>query len=151
MPVPNYWTWSNTTLQKRWFFRSNPYKIKFMITSLVEMLELPNFGHIATSTILWRHGHKLWRDNLYFKITFALGRPRVAIFADIIKIVTIFTKAIFRDSKKSKELEITYQNPIYICISWYSKICWFSVKKCRCQQNSRGVSRDSYILWIFFR
>ena len=44
-----------------------------------------------------------------------------------------------------------YQNAIYICISWYSKIWWFSVKKCSCRQNSRGVSRDSYIFWMFFR
>ena len=44
-----------------------------------------------------------------------------------------------------------YQNPIYICISWCSKICWFLVKKCWCQQNSRDVSRDLYIFWIFLR
>ena len=44
-----------------------------------------------------------------------------------------------------------YQNAIYICISWNSNICWFPVKKCWCQQNSRDVSHDSYIFWIFFR
>ena len=44
-----------------------------------------------------------------------------------------------------------YQNAIYICISWYSKIWWFSVKKWWCQQNPRGMLRDSYIFWIFFR
>ena len=43
-----------------------------------------------------------------------------------------------------------YLNGIYICNSWYSKICWFSVKKCWCQQNSRGVSCDSYSFWIFY-
>ena len=43
-----------------------------------------------------------------------------------------------------------YQNTVYICISWYSKICWFPVKKCWFQQNSRSVSRDSYIFQIFF-
>ena len=43
-----------------------------------------------------------------------------------------------------------YQNTIYICISRYSKICWFPVKKCWCQHNSRGLSRDLYIFWIFF-
>ena len=43
-----------------------------------------------------------------------------------------------------------YQNTIYISISWYSKICWFLVKKSWCQQNSSGVSRDSYIFWIVF-
>ena len=44
-----------------------------------------------------------------------------------------------------------YRNSAYICISWYSKICWFPVKKCWCQQNSQGVSRDSYVFWIFLR
>ena len=58
-----------------------------------------------------------------FQNTFILRRPRVAIFADIIKIVTMFIKTIFEDSKKLKELEIMDQNAIYICISWYSNIC----------------------------
>ena len=44
-----------------------------------------------------------------------------------------------------------HQNAIYFWIFWYSKICWYLVKKCWCQQNSRSVSRDSYIFWIFFR
>ena len=59
-----------------------------MITSLIEMLELPNFGQT----------------------------PSVANFGDIIKFVTIFTKAIFKDSKTLKELENMYQNEIYIII-----------------------------------
>ena len=29
---------------------SNLYKIEVMITSLIEMLELPNFGHMITPT-----------------------------------------------------------------------------------------------------
>ena len=29
----------------------NPYKIEVVITSLTEMLELPNFGHMNTATI----------------------------------------------------------------------------------------------------
>ena len=37
-------------LKKR-FLRSNPYKIEVVITSLIQMLELPNFGHMNTSTI----------------------------------------------------------------------------------------------------
>ena len=28
-----------------------PHKIKVMITPLIEMVELPNFGHMTTSTI----------------------------------------------------------------------------------------------------
>ena len=36
---------------KKCFFWSNPYKIEIMITSLIEMLELPNVGHMTTSTI----------------------------------------------------------------------------------------------------
>ena len=81
-----------------------------------------------------------------------LRRPGVAIFADIIKIITSFIEKILKDSiKVLKKLQIMYQNATYICISWYSKICWFRVKKCWCQWNWGGVSRDSYIFWIFFR
>ena len=80
----------------------------------------------------------------FFKNTFISQRPVVASFADMIKIVTTLIKT------KLKELEIMYQNTVYICISWYSKICWSPVKKCWCQQNLRGVSLDSYIFCIFF-
>ena len=38
-----------------------------------------------------------------------------------------------------------YQNTVYICTSWYSKICWFAVKKCWCQQNSRGC-----VTWFIY-
>ena len=38
------------TLQKKRFFWSSLYKIE-VITSLIEMLELPNFGHMTTCTI----------------------------------------------------------------------------------------------------
>ena len=44
-------TWTKTTLQKKRFFWSNPYKIEVMITSLLEILELPNFGHMTRFTI----------------------------------------------------------------------------------------------------
>ena len=36
---------------KKQFFWSNPYKIEVMITSVIQMLELPNFGHMTTSII----------------------------------------------------------------------------------------------------
>ena len=36
---------------KKQFFWSNPYKIEVMITFLIEMLQLPNFGHMTTSII----------------------------------------------------------------------------------------------------
>ena len=60
---------------------------------------------------------------IYFKNLFlnsflnlSLRRPRVANFADIIKIATMFTKTTFKDSKKLKELENVYQSAICICI-----------------------------------
>ena len=56
------------------------------------------------------------RPKTVFQNTFILRRPGVAIFADIIKIVTMFIKTIFKDSRL-KELEIMFQNAIYICIS----------------------------------
>ena len=36
---------------KKWFLWANPYKIEVRITSLIEMLELPNFGHTPTFTV----------------------------------------------------------------------------------------------------
>ena len=56
-------------------------------------------------------------------------RAEVANFADIIKNVITFTKTTSKTQEKLKELEIMYEIAIYICISWYSKICWFPVKK----------------------
>ena len=52
-----------------------------------------------------------------FQETFILRRPGIAIFADIIKVVTMFIKIILKIQEKSKDLEIMYQNAIYICIS----------------------------------
>ena len=56
-------------------------------------------------------------DRNYDIITFILRRPGVAIFADMIKIITMFIKTIIKDREKLKELEIMYKNLIYICIS----------------------------------
>ena len=48
--------------------------------------------------------------------------------------------------KKSKELENMYWNAIYICISWYNKVCWFSENISRIQ----GVCHMIYIyFWTF--
>ena len=99
----------------------------------------------------WRHGQKLWHHKLFIKNTFILKRPRVAIFADIIKVVTIFIKTIFKDSKKFKRIRNYSQSSVFIYFSSCNKICRFLVKKCWCQQISRGVLRDSHDFWIFFR
>ena len=45
--------------------------------------------------------------------TFVLRRPRVAIFVEIIKILTIFIKTIFKDSKQVK----IAKNYVSKCIS----------------------------------
>ena len=58
-----------------------------------------------------------------FQIISILRKARVAIFADIMKIKTMFTKTIFKDLKKIKDLEIMDQNAVFMCISWYSKFC----------------------------
>ena len=43
-------------------------------------------------------------SKLLFQNAFILRKPRVAIFADIIKIVTMFIKKMFEDSKKVKRI-----------------------------------------------
>ena len=74
----------------------------------------------------------------------------LAIFAGIIKIITKSFKKIFKfTQEKLKELEIMYQDAIYICSSWYIKIRWFLAKKCWCHQNCGNMSRGSYIFLIF--
>ena len=65
------------------------------------------------------------------------------------KLLPCLLKQLSKTREKLKEWEIKCQNPIYICISLCSKICLFRMKKCWCQQNSRDVSRDLYIFWIF--
>ena len=37
--------------QKNFFFWSDPYKILLRITSIIEILNLPNFDHVAKSTL----------------------------------------------------------------------------------------------------
>ena len=78
-----------------------------------------------------------------------MRRVRVAIFAHIIKIVKELWKKSLNTQKKFNKLEVMNQNAMYICISRYIKICWFPLKKCWYQHNSRGVSRDLYIFEIF--
>ena len=59
-----------------------------------------------------------------------MRRFKLAIFVDIIKFNEtnyLFIKK--KNWKKLKELEIMCQNAVYICFSWYSKICWLPVKK----------------------
>ena len=57
--LPNYSTSTNSTPQKSSFFWSSPYKIEVAITSFIETLELPNFGHMNTSTMKLQSRDKL--------------------------------------------------------------------------------------------
>ena len=106
-----------------WFLWSNPYKVEVVITSLIEMLELPNFGHMITTAIkldspdkilLVTSSTEVMTSQISFKNTFILRKSRVANFADTIKIETIFIK---NNQKKFKKLEIMYKNAISIRIS----------------------------------
>ena len=52
----------------------------------------------------------------FFQNIFVLRRPDVAIFVDIMKIVTIFKQPL-KTQETLEELEVMYLNGIYICIS----------------------------------
>ena len=76
-----------------------------MITSSTEMLELPNFGHMTTSTIWFESLDKFFGDVIdrnYDVITFISRRPKVAIFAAMFKIITIFLKTISKKVSKKR-------------------------------------------------
>ena len=67
--------------------------------SLIEVLELPNFGHMTTyqscdKILQMTSWAEIMTSSPLFQNTFTLRRPAVAIFADIIKIVTMFSKKI---------------------------------------------------------
>ena len=81
-----------------------------MITFLIEMLELPNFGHMITSIIELESRDKnllvteIMTSKPFFQNTLILRRPGIAIFAGTIKIVTIFIKTIIQGSRKVKRI-----------------------------------------------
>ena len=101
VPFPNYWAWTKNTPQKNSVFWSNSCKIKVMITSLVETLELPNFGHMTTFTIWFESSDKIllitsWTEIMpskpLFQNGFILRTPGVVNFADSINIAIMFIK-----------------------------------------------------------
>ena len=50
--IPKLLNLNQDRLTKKWlFFWSYPYKVEVMIMSLIEMLELSNFGHMGIFTI----------------------------------------------------------------------------------------------------
>ena len=72
-------------------------------------------------------------------------------FADIIKIINIFIRTIFKDSNKIKIIE-NYARKCNIYLYFLMKQnLLISGEKYWCEQNSSGASRDLYIFWIFFR
>ena len=56
------------SLQKIFFFWSNPYKTEVIITSPLEVLELPNVGHINTYKILFEPRDKILLVTSWTKI-----------------------------------------------------------------------------------
>ena len=86
------------------------------------MLELPNFGHMNTSTIQFESHDKIFQnavDTNYDVVTFIskyIYFKKAQSFVEIIKTI-ITVKAVFKDSKKVKKLEVMHQSAIYIYIS----------------------------------
>ena len=84
-----------------------------MINSLTEMLELPNFGQMTKFTLSFESGDKIvlvisWAEIMpskaFFQKIFILRSPGVAIFPDIIKILTVLIKVILKDSRKVRRI-----------------------------------------------
>ena len=83
-----------------------------MITSLIVVLELPNIGHMTTSRTQYKSLIRIllvtsWVEILTLKPliqnNFDVRRSRIAIFADVIKSLTMFVKTIFKSSKNVKK------------------------------------------------
>ena len=85
--------------------------MQVMITSLKEMLELPNFGHMTLSTIklnsrdkilMVTSRRKMMMSQHMFQNTFILRGPRIVNFAHIIKIGIMSFNTTFGGSIKVK-------------------------------------------------
>ena len=136
MPVWIYLTWTKSSPRRSWFFRSNSYSIKVMVISLIEMLELPNFGHMTTLRISFESRDKILLVTSWTKImmsksnfqnTFILRWP-IWLISSILKPYLWKQPLQTQKKKKLAGLEYMYQNEIYICIFLYNKISWFSLK-----------------------
>ena len=58
--------------QKKWFFWSITYKIEIIMISVIEMLELPNFGHMTDFSIEgWG-----WGGGLFFTLSPTVSSPK---------------------------------------------------------------------------
>ena len=88
-----------------------------MITSHIEMLQLPTFGHMNRSTIQFESRDKIllvtssieiMTSKPLFQNTVILGRPGVGIFVGIIKTITRCIKKSLKTQEKLKKLEIMY-------------------------------------------
>ena len=141
MPIPNYWTWTRSTPQK-WFSGQIVIELSWW------MLELPHLRYDLSNVIKLFFGvldrnydvinfilKLLWFQKTYSYPTLLKGS----------KFQPCLIKKPVKAQKKLKELEIMCSNATYIYISWYSKICWFLVKKYWCQQDSSGVSHSQGI------
>ena len=88
-----------------------------MITSLLDTLELPNFGHMTTFTIWFESSDKIllitsWTEIMpskpLFQNGFILRKPGVVNFADSINIAIMFIKKPLKTQINLKEIEIMY-------------------------------------------
>ena len=74
VPLPNYWTWTKTTLQKKSAFSGQILiKLKFFIGcwSFQALVTWPHLHYNLSHVIKfhwWRHRQNFWRHKSYFKI-----------------------------------------------------------------------------------
>ena len=81
-------------------------------------------GEHPGPTYFWKRNDDIIK---IFQDTFTSRRPRVAIFAGIIKIITMFINNIFLDSKNGKRIRnYTSKRSLYLCFL-------ISGEKCCCQ------------------
>ena len=90
------------------------------------MLQFPNFGPITKFTTHFDLPDQIFfsdvMDRNYVIHFMTLRRRRVPNIADIIKFATIFIKAIFKNSKKLKELEYVLEWNLYLYFLIWKKL-----------------------------
>ena len=78
---------------------------------------MSNLSVIYDNILLVTSWREIMTSQPFLKNMYILRKARIAVFADIIKILSMFIKKIFKDSKKVKGISNFDQKTIYICIS----------------------------------
>ena len=118
-----------------------------MITSFIEMLELPLFGHMVTSTIhLCELQDKILLITSRTELVTSWPYSRISLVQKVLQ-------GLLKTQTKLKNYKLCIKNAIYICISWHNKSSWILVINADVKEHNGCVTWFMYfldLLWVMY-